>query len=181
VHHSPASAHVTKRRRQGGHNRPSTGRPQQTGGQGRAMAVAAATEALDRKTRRCRPALALDQTNRGSKASLNPSTPASCSKTMVPRRGGAARRREARRKKMRDGKKPAVSRMGNDGRSAHIYAHPPNLPIVKRWGSRMGNYWRVFFLLFSKKTRMGKRDGELLEMLLDLHEFQNLHTRVTCE
>ena len=64
---------------------------------------------------------------------------------------------------------------------ANLRTHPPNLPIVKRWGSRMGNYWRVFFLLFSKKTRMGKRDGELLEMLLVLHEFQNLHTRVTCE
>jgi len=164
VHHSPASAHVTKRRRQGGHNRPSTGRPQQTGGQGRAMAVAAATEALDRKTRRCRPALALDQKNRGSKASLNPSTPASCSKTMVPRRGGAARRREARGKKMRDGKKPAASRMGNDGRSAQIYAHiHPICQLLKDgevgweiigecffffflkkqgWGREMGNYWR---------------------------------------
>jgi hypothetical protein len=30
----------------------------------------------------------------------------------------------------------------------------------------MGNYWRVFFFLFSQKIRMGKRDEELLEMLL---------------
>ena len=41
-----------------------------------------------------------------------------------------------------------------------------NMPIVSRWGIMMGNHWRVFFFLFPKKSKMGKWDRELLEMLL---------------
>jgi len=40
-----------------------------------------------------------------------------------------------------------------------------NMPIVRRWRIRM-NYWRVFSF-FQKKTRMGKRNRELLELLLE--------------
>ena len=49
---------------------------------------------------------------------------------------------------------------------SYLGTHLPNLPIVRRWESTMTNYWRAFFYCFSKKIRMGKRDGELLETLL---------------
>ena len=39
-----------------------------------------------------------------------------------------------------------------------------NRPIIRRWGIRIENYWRVFFP-FSKKIRMRKRNKELLELL----------------
>ena len=42
-------------------------------------------------------------------------------------------------------------------------------PIVRRWRIRIENYCKVFFL-FSKKTRIGKRNRELLELLrLECH------------
>jgi len=33
----------------------------------------------------------------------------------------------------------------------------------------MENYWRVFFLSFFKKLRMGKRNRELVKMLFNMH------------
>ena len=38
----------------------------------------------------------------------------------------------------------------------------PNLPIIRRWEIRMGNYWIVVFFTFFQKIRMGKRNKVLL-------------------
>jgi len=40
-----------------------------------------------------------------------------------------------------------------------------NISIVRRWRIMIGNHWRMFFFLFPNKTRIGKRNRELLEML----------------
>ena len=47
---------------------------------------------------------------------------------------------------------------------AYLRTRMGNMSIIKRWRIRMRNYWSVFFFFF-KKTRMGKRDGKLLELL----------------
>ena len=61
-----------------------------------------------------------------------------------------------------------ITREGRWGATeACVFLHKRefNLPIVRRWGIRMENYWRVIFLLFSPKIRMEKRNRVLLKML----------------
>ena len=78
----------------------------------------------------------------------------------------------ARAKAMGDVKKVGAedksvvgSRSGVTEVCVFLHTKVDNMLIVRRWGVRLGNYWRGGFLFFSKKTKMGKRDYELLEML----------------
>jgi hypothetical protein len=50
-----------------------------------------------------------------------------------------------------DEKSPARSRSGVTEECVSLRTKMGNMPIVKRWGIRIGNYWRGFFSFFPKK------------------------------